>query len=126
MIFNPPSVAASQQEETQHFWIIQSLWSYSKCTTVPADRHTTVIFTLSTSTNTFTSAIFHSSRIVKTSQPAQINRLSCTSHTKPALLRVTRIFQKQLFSCCCPKTKKHTVQHLHFPQIHKKLIISEC
>ena len=28
MIFIPPSVAASQQEETQHFWIIESLWRY--------------------------------------------------------------------------------------------------
>ena len=46
---------------TQHFRIIQSLWSYSKCATVSADRHTTAIFTLSISTSTATCAIFHSS-----------------------------------------------------------------
>ena len=104
MIFNPPSVAASQQEETQHLWIIQSLWSDSQCTTVPADRHTTAIFTLSTSTSTVTSAIFHSSRTVMTSQPVQpaesgqISGLARTSCTNQALLRATRIFQKQLIS----------------------------
>ena len=32
----------------QHFWSIQSLWSYSQCTTVPVDQHTTAIFTHST------------------------------------------------------------------------------
>ena len=58
-------------KSTQHFKIIQSLQSYFKCATVPADRHTTAIFTLSTSTSTITSAIFHSSRTDKTSQPVQ-------------------------------------------------------
>ena len=48
MIYNPPSVAPSQQEKTQHFWIIQLLWSYSQCASASADRHTTAIFTLST------------------------------------------------------------------------------
>ena len=51
----------SGKKSTQPFRIIQSLCSYSKCATVSADRHTTAIFTLSTSTSTVTSAIFHSS-----------------------------------------------------------------
>ena len=62
MIFNPPSVTPSQPaERAQHFWIVQSLHSYSQCASVSADQHTTVIFTLSTSISTVTSAIFHSS-----------------------------------------------------------------
>ena len=48
-------------ESAQHFWIIQSLWSYSQCASVSADGHTTAIFTLSTSNSTVTGAIFHSS-----------------------------------------------------------------
>ena len=56
-------------ESAQLFRIIQSLCGYSKSSTVSADRHTTAIFTLSTSTSTITSAIYHSSGTVKTSQP---------------------------------------------------------
>ena len=80
---NPPSIAAVEQEESQH----NTLWRDSQCTPVPADPHTTAIFTLSTSTSIVTSAIFHSSRTVKTSQPvqpaksAQMSRSACTSHT---------------------------------------------
>ena len=48
-------------ESAQHFWIIQSLRSYSQWVQVSTDGHTTAIFTLSTSTSTVTSAIFHSS-----------------------------------------------------------------
>ena len=48
-------------KSAQHFWIIQSLCSDSKCAYTSADGHTTAIFTLSTSTSTVTSAIFHSS-----------------------------------------------------------------
>ena len=48
-------------ESAQHFWIIQSLWSYSQCAYISTDGHTTAIFTLSTSTSTVTSAIFYSS-----------------------------------------------------------------
>ena len=58
-------------KSAQHFRIIQSLCGYSKCSPVSADRHTTAIFTLSTSTSTITSAIYYSSRTVKTSQPVQ-------------------------------------------------------
>ena len=43
------------EKSAQHFWIIQSLWSYSQCASVSADRHTTAIFTLSTSASTVTS-----------------------------------------------------------------------
>ena len=99
----PPSVASGQQDivyergkSTQHFWIAKPLWWDSKCTTVPADRHSTTIFTLSTSISTITSAIFHSSRIVKTSQPvqsaesAQISRSACIKSHQLA----TQIFQK--------------------------------
>ena len=46
-------------KSAQHFWIIQSLHSYSQCASVSTDGHTTAIFTLSTSTSTC--AIFHSS-----------------------------------------------------------------
>ena len=60
MIFNPPSVAASHQEESQHNTSgLSSL--LEQCATVSADQHTTAIFTLSTSTSTVTRAIFHSS-----------------------------------------------------------------
>ena len=91
MIFNPPSVAPLQQEESvQHFWIIQSLCSCSQCAYISTDGHTTDIFT-STSTSTVISAILHSSRTFRTSQPvqpaesksAQISGLARTSHTKP-------------------------------------------
>ena len=98
----PPSVASGQQEDSQHFWIVKPLWRDSKCTTVPADRHNTTIFTLSTLTSTVTSAIFYSSRTVKTSQPvqpaelAQISRSACIKSHQLALIRATRIFQKQL------------------------------
>ena len=106
MIFNPPSVAASQQEKSQHntsrlsslFGAVPSLLQYQQVDTPqpfsPSQLQPAPI----------TSAIFHSSRKVKTSQPvqpaesAQISRLACTSHTKPALLRANQIFQKQLFS----------------------------
>ena len=41
MIFNPPFSCsfATGGESTQHFRIIQSPWSYSKCATVSADPH---------------------------------------------------------------------------------------
>ena len=58
-------------KSAQHFWIIQSLCSDSQCAYASADGQTTAIFTLSTSTSTVTSAIFHSSGTVKTSQPVQ-------------------------------------------------------
>ena len=63
MLFSPPSVAplTTGGESAQQFWIIQSLCSNSQCAYVSADGHTTAIFTLSTSTSTVTSAIFHSS-----------------------------------------------------------------
>ena len=100
---------------TQHFWIIQSLWSYSQCTSVSADGHTTAIITLSTltSTSTITSAIFHSSWTIKTSQPvqpaesAQISRLVRTSRTNQAILRAIQIFQKQLTSYMSAQKQAH-------------------
>ena len=79
--------STSGGKSAQHFWVIQSLWRDSQCTAVPADRHTTTISTLSTSTSTITSAILHSSRTVKTTQrvqPAkstQMSRLAWSSHT---------------------------------------------
>ena len=125
-------------ESTQHIRIIQSFWSYSKCATASADRHTTVIFTLSTSNSTVTSANFHSSRTVKTYQPvqpaesesAQISGLARISHTKTGPskghLNYLKTIKQQFDS---PKTKKHTVQHLHFPTVHKENLceyMSEC
>ena len=61
MIYNPPSVGASQQEESQNN---TSLYSISR-------MNTTAISALSTSKSTITSEIFHSSRTVKTSQQLQ-------------------------------------------------------
>ena len=129
MIFNPPSVAASHQEERQHFRIIQSLWSYSKCATVSSDGHTTAIFTLSTSNSTVTSAIFHSSWTVTTSQPvhpaesAQISGLACTSRTKTSPSKGHSNHPQTInkLNVYAQKQKKHTVQHLHFPTVHKKM-----
>ena len=68
---NPPSVAAVQQEENQHntsglsslFGAIPQIDSISRST-----HHSHFH---STSTSTVTSAIFHSSRTVKASQPVQ-------------------------------------------------------
>ena len=63
MIFNPPSVVPSQQEEIsttlQDYPV--SLELFLVCAIVSADRHTRAIFTLSTSTSTANSAIYHSS-----------------------------------------------------------------
>ena len=97
MIFNPPSVEPSQQEESQHNTCgFSSLCSYSQCTYISTDGHTTAIFTLSTSTSTVSSAIFHSSRTFKTSQPvqpaesAQISGLAHTSRTKHSPFNKTK------------------------------------
>ena len=118
-------------KSAQHFWIIQSLCSDSQCAYVSADGHTTAIFTLSTSTSTVTSAIFHSSGIVKTSQPfqpaesesAQISGLARTSHTKPSPSQGHQNRPKTInkLQVCAQKHKKHTVQHLHLPTVHKRL-----
>ena len=114
-------------KSAQHFWIIQSLCSNSQCASVSADGHTIAIFTLSTSTNTITSAIFHSSWTVMTSQPvqpaesAQISGLARTSRTNQALLRATWIFQRQLFSCLSmPKNKKEHRPTLTLPHSTRK------
>ena len=115
-------------ESTQHFWIIQSLWSYSKYTTVPADRHTTAIFTLSTSTSTVTSAIYHSSRTVKTSQPvqpaesAQISGLARISRTKTGPSKGHPNLPKTIFQLLLPKNKKSTPSNTYTsPKYKKKL-----
>ena len=130
MIFQPTfsCTFTTGGKSTQHFWIIQSLWSYSKCTTVPADRHTTAIFILSTSTSTITSAIFHSSRTVTTSQPvqpAQISGLARTSSIKTGPSKGHPNLPKTInnLNVYAQKQKKHTVQHLHFPTVHKKKIV---
>ena len=122
MIFNPPSAA-------QHFWIIQSLRSYSQCAHISTDGHITAIFTLSTSTSTVTSAIFHSSGTVKTSQPvqsaesAQISRLACTSSTKPGPFKDHLNCPKTIIKLhvCTQIQKKHNVKHLHLPTVQQKL-----
>ena len=136
MIFNPPSVAASQQEESQHSTSgVSSLFgSIPKCATVPADRHTTAIFTLSTSTSIVTSAILHSSRTIKTSQPvqpaesAQISGFARTSHTKTGPSKGHPNLPKTInnLNVYAQKQKKtHTVQHLHFPTVHEKNCVNE-
>ena len=84
-IFYLPSIASGQQEDSQHNTSgLSSLFgSISGILPVPADRHTTTIFTLSTSTSTVSSANYHSARTSKTSQlvqpaeSAQISRLAC-------------------------------------------------
>ena len=129
MIFNPPSVAASRQEESKHntsglsslFGAIPSVLQYQQIDTPQP-------FSPSTSTSTVTSDIFQSSKTVKTSQPvqpaesAQISGLARTSpKPKLALLRATRIFQKQLFTRCCPKTKKADRPTLTLPHSTQKL-----
>ena len=113
---NPPSIALGQQEDSQHntsglssiFGAIQSVLQYQQIYTPQPFSPSQ----LQPAPSPVTSAIFHSSSTVKTSQPvqpaesAQISGLARTSHTNPALLRATRNFQKQLFSSCFPKTKK--------------------
>ena len=62
MIFNPPSVAPSQQESQHNTSGLSSLFTAAlSVLTYQTDGHTTAIFTLSTSTSTITSAICHSS-----------------------------------------------------------------
>ena len=83
--FNPPSVTSGQQDlgrqSTQHFWIIKSFSEVFICAAVPADRHITTIFSLSTSTNTVNSVNYHSARKARPpSQSSQQNqRNQCIS-----------------------------------------------
>ena len=68
---SPSCIGTTGGQSTQYFWIVKSLWKQSKRTTVPADGHTKTIFTLSTSTCTITSVIFHTSGTIKASRPVQ-------------------------------------------------------
>ena len=132
MIYNSPSVAPSQPEE-----IIQYLCGYSKCSTVSADRHTTATFTLSTSTSTFTSAIYHSSRTVKTSQPvqpaqsesAQISGLVHTRCTKPGPFKGHPNLPKTINNCNVSQKQKSTPSNIYTsPTVQKKTAnyVNEC
>ena len=72
LIFNPPSVAASQQEESQHN--TSGLSSLFGAITVSADLHTTAIFTLSTSTST--TPVQSSTHHEQSRPPSQSNQQS--------------------------------------------------
>ena len=125
---NPPSVSAVQQEESQHNTSeLSSLFGVYCSTSRSTHNH-------------FHPLNFNQHRcqchlpLIKNSQDLSASpaskvspneQISLHKSHQPALLRATRIFQKQLFSCCCPKTKKHTVQHLHFPPLHEKNCVNE-
>ena len=137
MIFNPPSVAPSQQEESQHntglsslFAAIPSVLTYQQMDTPQA------FFTLSTSTSTVTSAIFHSSGTFKISQPVQPAESKSTqisglagsgSHTKPGHFQGHPNRPKEIIKLhvCAPKQKKRTVQHFYFPTVQKKNCVND-
>ena len=69
MIFQPTfSCTFTTGESAQHFWIIQSLRSYSQCACVSTDEHTTAIF-LSSSTHQEHSRPPSQSRQQSQSQP---------------------------------------------------------
>ena len=130
LIFNPPSVATSQQEKTQHN---TSGLSNLSLELFPVYYSTSRL----THHNHFHPLNFNQYRhqcprpLIMNSQDLPASPASRVSTNQQislhkshqlAILRVTHIFQKQLFSSCCPKTKNHTIQHLHFSQIHKKIV----
>ena len=122
MIFNPPSVAPSQQEESQHntsglssrFTAISSVLTYQQMDTppppVPSFTHHE-----------------HSrppSQSSQQSKSAQISGLARTSRTKPGPFQGHPNCPKTIIKLhvCAPKQKKHTVQHLHLPTVQKKIV----
>ena len=123
-------------ESAQHFYIIHSLRSYSQCAHISIDGHTTAIFTLSTSTSTVNSVIFHSSWTFKTSQPvqpaesksAQISRLARTSHTKPSPFKGHPNHPKTIIKLhvCAQKQKSTPSNTYTSPQYRKKLCEWMC
>ena len=135
MIFNPPSVALSQQEESQHntsglsslFGAILIVLQYQQMDTPqpfsPSEPFSPVPFSTHQET-------------VKTSQPvqptelesAQISGLAHTSCTKLGPYKGHPNLPKTInkLHVYAQKTKKHTVQHLHFPTVNKKNCVNEC
>ena len=100
-------------KSTQHFWIIQYLLEEFHFHPLNFNQHHHQCH-LPLVKNSQDLPACPASRVSPNKQ------ISLNKSHQSALLRATRIFQEQLFSCCCPKTKKHTVQHLHFPPIHTK------
>ena len=132
MVLNPPTVAPSQQEESQHN---TSGFSYSQCAYVSTDGHTTAFFTLSTSTSTITSAIFHSSGTFKTSQPvqpaesesAQFSGLAHTSHTKPGPYMGHPNLPKTINNLhVYAQKQKSTPSNTYTSPQYKKNCVNEC
>ena len=121
-------------ESAQHFWIIQSLCSYSQCAYISTDGHTTAIFTLSTSTSAVTSAIFYSSRTFKTTQPvhpaesesAQISGLARTSRTKPGPFKGHPNLPKIIKLHVYAQKQKSTPSNTYTSPQYKKNCVNEC
>ena len=117
LILNPPSVAASQQEENQHntfglsslFGAIPSVLQYQQINT----------------SQLFSPSNFNQHRyqchlpLIKNRQdlPASSAQIS-GFRTKTSPSKGHPNLPKTIIQC--PKTKKHTVQHLHFTTVHKK------
>ena len=118
LIFNPPSVAATLMDYSVSLELFPVYYSTSRST------HHKHFHPLNFNQHCHQC---HFPLIIKgqdlpASRVRPNQQISLYKSHQPALLRATRIFQKQLFRCCCQKTKRHTVQHLHFPQINKKIV----
>ena len=131
IIFNPPSVAASQQEESQHntsglsslFGAIPSVLQYQQIDT-PQPFSASQLQPAPSPVPSSTHQEQSRPPSQSSQQSAQITRLAHTSRTKtgpskghpnlPKIINNLNVYAK--------KQKKHTVQHSHFPPVHKKYV----
>ena len=55
------------------------------------------------------------------SRVSQNSRLACIKLHQPVLVRATQLFKNNYSAtCCCPQTKKHTIQLLNVYMVHEK------
>ena len=123
MIFNPPSVAPSQQEESQHNTSgLSSL--FAVCFSISRWTHQSHFHPLNFNTPVPSSTHHEQSRPPSQSsqQSAQISGLPHTSRTKPGPFKGHPNLPKTInkLHVYAQKQKKHIVQHLHLPTVHEK------
>ena len=133
MIFNPPSVAPSQQEESQHntsglsslFGAIPSVLQYQQMDTQPFSPSQ-----LQPALSTVPSSLIMNSHDVPASPASRVSPNQCISPHKshhPGPFKGHPNLPKTInkLHVYAPKQKKHTIHHLQIPAVHEKNCVNE-